>query len=104
MRRSAKWMLLVSILAGLAVACSPKCPTPKGAATALQPILPKGSDVTAVRTVKEISGLCETVVTLNKKPVILYLDRTGQYVLSGSLFEIATKKNLTQERIQVLTK
>jgi thiol:disulfide interchange protein DsbC len=51
-----------------------------------------------------IEGLCEVAIETKGKKGIIYTDPSAQYLISGSIVEIATKTNLTQERLIDLNK
>lgn len=52
-----------------------------------------------------IAGLCEVVVKLTEtERALFYTDSKGQYVLSGHIIELSTKKNLTSEKVAMLNK
>ena len=52
-----------------------------------------------------IPGLCEVIVNLpNTQKGIFYIDSTGRYIVSGSILDIKTFKNLTQEKLQAINK
>jgi hypothetical protein len=44
-----------------------------------------------------VPGLIEVAVKMDKQPVVLYMDKKAQYVFSGSLLHVETRKNLTIE-------
>jgi thiol:disulfide interchange protein DsbC len=46
-----------------------------------------------------IEGLCEVAIETKGRKGILYTDPATKYIISGSILEIATKTNLTQERL-----
>ena len=47
----------------------------------------------------QIEGLCEVAIETKGRKGILYTDPSAKYIISGSILEIATKTNLTQERL-----
>lgn len=52
-----------------------------------------------------IAGLCEVVVKLSETDrALFYTDQKGQYVVSGNIIELSTKKNLTSEKLALLNK
>jgi thiol:disulfide interchange protein DsbC len=46
-----------------------------------------------------IEGLCEVAIETKGRKGILYTDPATKYIISGSILEIATKTNLSQERL-----
>jgi hypothetical protein len=64
--------------------------------------MPVNFEVGEIKNVKDIPGICQVSVTVDKQPVIFYMDKKARYVISGSIIELATKKNLTLEEQKVL--
>lgn len=77
-------------------ACSP-APTKEQVSDSVRKILPTAFEMLEVRELKDIPGLYEVVVRIDKQPVVLYLDKKMKYVFSGSLVSLETKNNLTVE-------
>lgn len=78
-------------------ACSNHVPDNKMVSDSIRKIMPPNFEVVSVLPLKEVPGLIEVSVKMDKQPIILYMDKKAQYVLSGSLLHVATKKNLTIE-------
>jgi hypothetical protein len=88
------FLLLVVIMS----ACSSgSCPSKDVAKTALQSIMPANFEIKELKNVSGLPALCEAVVMVNNQPIVLYLDNKAKYIVSGSVIELATKKNLTLE-------
>ena len=49
-------------------------------------------------------GLTEVGFTSKGQTGILYLDKDGKYILMGALLDVATKKNITKDRFDELTR
>ena len=49
-------------------------------------------------------GLYEVDIKSNGQTGILYIDKDGKYIVMGSILDVATKKNITKERFEELTK
>ena len=92
------------VISAMISACSGSCPSPKDARTALQPIMPANFEVKEVRALRELPSLCESVVVTDKQPIVVYLDKKGKVIFSGSVIELASKKNLTMERLKEYNK
>jgi hypothetical protein len=90
-------MLLLSL--GALCACGTKVPTKEAVAGSIKNLIPVDFEVVSVTPLKEIPGLVQVVVTVGKQPVVFYTDSKVKYVISGSVMEVETKKNLTAERI-----
>ena len=51
-----------------------------------------------------VKGLWEISMETGGRKVIVYLDYSGKHLVAGNLFVIQTKTNLTQEKLQDLTR
>jgi thiol:disulfide interchange protein DsbC len=51
-----------------------------------------------------VKGLWEVSIQSGGKKGVVYLDYSGKNLIAGNLFQIQTKTNLTQERVQELTR
>lgn len=89
-------ILLVSIILFIC-ACSSQTPDKKIVADSIRKIMPPNFEVITVTPLKEVPGLIEVAIMMDKQPVVLYMDKKAQYVLSGSLLHVDSKKNLTIE-------
>ncbi len=85
------------ILMVLIVACS-KTPSKEEAKSSIKQILPVEFEVVEVRKLNEVPGLIEVVLKLDRQHIVFYMDSKAKYIVSGSIVETATKKNLTLER------
>jgi hypothetical protein len=103
-KRTGILFILVFVFAVLP-ACSGSCPSKETARTVLQPFLQRKFEIAGIRSLPQGLPLCEAVVTVDKQPpFVLYLDKKARYIVSGSIFEAASKKNITLERLQSLKK
>ena len=84
------------IVAGMLAGCG-SAPSKEKVAEALKPIMPPSFTINSVEKVNAFKDVYEVVVAIDKQPTVLYVDSTLKYLLSGSVVEIATKKNLTSE-------
>ena len=91
----AKFVVAVIVSGALAACAAP--PSKEQAAEILKPVLPAGFSVTSVTRLREIAGVYEVVVAIDNQPTLLYLDSSLKYIISGTVVEIATKRNLTYE-------
>jgi hypothetical protein len=91
-RNIAAAVLVTGMLAGCGAA-----PTTEKVAEALKPIMPPNFIVNSVVKLNVIGDIYEVVVAIDKQPTVLYVDKKLKHVISGSIVEIASKKNLTYE-------
>jgi thiol:disulfide interchange protein DsbC len=78
-------------------ACTTQTPTKEVVTASIKKIMPPNFEVVGISPLKEMPGLFEVSVKMDKQPVVLYMDKNAQYVISGSLLNVETKKNLTVE-------
>lgn len=90
---------VAAIVTALLTGCAAD-PTTEKVTEALKPIMPTDFAVNSVTKLSVLNGVYEVVVTINKQPTVLYIDRKLTHVISGSVMEIASKKNLTYEAQQ----
>ena len=55
-------------------------------------------------TASAVKGLWEIGIETGGRKIIVYLDYSGKHLVAGNLFLIQTKTNLTQEKLQDLTR
>lgn len=65
-------------------------------------VIPVDFEIAEVKKVNEIPGIYEVVLKLGNQSVIFYTDKSAKYLISGSIVEAETKKNLTLERQMAL--
>jgi hypothetical protein len=88
--------IAVIIIISSLCACT-QVPTKEVVTESIKKIMPPNFSVISVTPLKEVPGLIEVAVKMDKQAVVLYMDKKAQYVISGSLLQIETKKNLTIE-------
>lgn len=89
---------LVALLAlALMVAGCSKPPGKEQVQEALKRYTPLKFEVLQVSKTQQIPGLYEVVLRADKQTLVLYMDQKAQYVLSGNLVDLESKKNLTVE-------
>ncbi|MCX8031340.1 MAG: DsbC family protein [Thermodesulfovibrionales bacterium] len=71
-------------------------------ATFLKDISPN-TKVLSIKT-SPIGSLWEVVIENNNKKSIIYIDFTKKHLISGSIYSLKDKKNITQERFEEITK
>jgi thiol:disulfide interchange protein DsbC len=89
-------LLVLTVLAG----CTGSAPSKEVVTTALKKVIPLNFTINEIRLLKEVPGLCEVVITASNQPMVFYMDSKGNYIVSGSVIEVATKKNLTLETLK----
>ena len=100
-----KIILLVFVMSILIFpACAKKagnCPAKEKAVESIKRLMPIRFDVASISESKQIPGICEIVIELDKDhPVIFYMDKTGEYIFSGSIVRTKDKTDITQKRLE----
>jgi hypothetical protein len=91
-RTIAAAVMVTALLAGCGSA-----PSKEKVAEALKPIMPPSFSVSSVEKLNVLKDVYEVVVAIDNQPTVLYVDNKLKHVISGSIVEIASKKNLTYE-------
>ena len=86
-------LIVIACIAG----CGAKPPTKEEVTGSIKKIMPLNFEVVQVTPLKQVPGLNEVVVVVDKQPVVFYMDDKAKYVVSGSMIAVETKQNLTQE-------
>ena len=74
------------------------CPSKDTAISAVKKIIPVRFEILSLSESKEIPGICEVAIKIDKYPIIFYINKTGEYVFSGSIVSTKDKSNITQKR------
>ena len=72
------------------------CPTPTQVEIDMKQLTPIPIQVKNVSP-SPIAGLCQVEAKVNGMPNVFYISKDGKYFVPGSIIDLATKKNLTQE-------
>lgn len=64
----------------------------------------KKVNVESIREVEDIRGLCEVVIKDGINPIIFYVNKAGNRIVVGNIFDRNTKENLTAKRKKELTR
>ncbi len=89
-------LLIILFVSVFLFSCGGK-PSKEEVTKSIKQILPVDFEIADIKEVKEFPGIFEIVLKLDKQHVIFYMDKKAKYIISGSIVETATKKNLTLE-------
>jgi thiol:disulfide interchange protein DsbC len=79
------------------------CPTPEALNKKLADL--RGPAKIVKVSPSPVPGLCEVIVKLpNKRRGIVYIDEKANYIITGKIFDIKTKKDLTTPKLIALNK
>ncbi len=95
-------IMTVSLILLYACKASPQtsCPDKTKAQTSLSKLINRDFTVERVQPLKEIKGLCEVVVKVGLRPIVVYTDPQVKNIVVGNVFNIDTKENLTQKTVE----
>ena len=79
------------------------CPSKEELQKKLKDLLQGNWKIEAVKEIED-AELCAVVVKSGIRSVVLYVDEDVRYLISGNLFDLKTKKNLTAELSQKYSK
>lgn len=91
---------LVLCLLALSLAACSKPPAKEQVQEAIKKFIPVDFEVLQISELKDVAGLYEVVISVNRQPVVFYVDKECKYVFSGSVMSTETKANLTVETQQ----
>lgn len=89
--------LLSGLLLAVMVAGCNSVPTKEKVSEVLKPIMPPSFTISSIEKFTALDSVYEVVVVIDNQPTVIYLDSKLKHVISGSVVEIATKKNLTYD-------
>jgi len=94
--------MMVSLFVLYACKASPQasCPDKTTAQANLGKLINRDFTVERVQPLREIEGLCEVVVKVGLRPVVLYTDSKVKNIIVGNVFNVETKENLTQKTVE----
>ena len=93
-----KLKIFISIIGVITMfGCTNNCPSKEQVSAGIKKMMPVNFEVAAIKSTKDIPGICEVVVTVDKQPIVFYMDKKVHYIISGSIIDLGTKKNLTLE-------
>jgi thiol:disulfide interchange protein DsbC len=104
---------LLTILVSLAITAFVFAHSARGAETSEQPtsedaqnLLKESFPDVKVLDVRpaQVNGLFEVVLEQNGQKGIIYIDSSKKYLISGSILDVKTKTNFTQERYNEINK
>jgi len=75
------------------------CPDEGTVKGSLSKLINREFKVESVSPMAEMKNLCEVVVKVGLRPVVLYTDGQGKNYIVGNAFNVETKENLTQKTV-----
>jgi thiol:disulfide interchange protein DsbC len=97
------FVVLTVIAFGMTFSCAAeKSPTKESAESALKEIIPDVK-ILDIRPA-QVKGLWEVAIETRGQKGVVYIDSTGHYGVFGSILDLKTKTNFTQERNSELNK
>ncbi len=95
-----KKLIVVVIISLITLSACAKggCPSKETAVSSVKKIMPVRFEILSLSESREMPGICEIAIKIDKEPVIFYIDKTGEYVFSGSIVSTKDKSNITHKR------
>ena len=90
------WTVIFGLASSLAAQASTQCPSSKTIQAGFQKVFKRGVDVLKIEP-SAIPGMCQITVSISGRKGVFYSDPTGDYFLTGQVWDVAKAKNLTQE-------
>ena len=75
------------------------CPDKGTVKSNLSKLIRREFKIESVKPMEEMKNLCEVVVKVGLRPVVLYTDGEGKNYIVGNAFNVETKENLTQKTV-----
>jgi thiol:disulfide interchange protein DsbC len=97
------WLALWG-MAALPSSLSAQCPPKEKLQQGIQKAFPKLQFEIIKIDPSKAKGLCQIQLKIGPQYHLLYVDSRGEFLLAGSLHEIKTGRNLTQETVQILNR
>lgn len=76
--------------------CSSKISN-EDATKAIKKIIPGNFEIVSLRPLKELSGINEAVLKIDKQLLVVYVDKKGKYIITGNVMITDTQQNITLE-------
>lgn len=73
------------------------CPDEKAVKENLGKLVNRDFSVVSLKPAEGFSGLCEVVLKVGLKPIVIYTNSEGKNYIVGNVFNVDTKENLTQK-------
>ena len=94
-------LMILAIGSALLYSCktaqSRSCPGEGEVRNSLSKLINRDFKVEEVKPMGAVEGLCEVVVKVGLRPVVLYTDSKAKTFIVGNAFNVDTKENLTQK-------
>ena len=72
------------------------CPKVEDLKQNLKELVNRDFTIASARPMNEMRELCEVVVKIGLKPVVVYTNKEGKNIIVGNVFNLETKENITQ--------
>ncbi|WP_457600841.1 DsbC family protein [Hydrogenivirga sp.] len=86
-------VLIYSCQAGQAKSC----PDESTVKTNLSKLVNREFKIVSLKPVEGFNGLCEVVLKMGLKPIVIYTNAEGKNYIVGNIFNVETKENYTQK-------
>lgn len=101
--KSTRWISVAVLLFALVLSSCGGAPKKESVEAAVKKIMPMAFEIVSIAAVKDIPGLYEVLIRADKQSIVLYLNSKANLVVSGSIVEVDSRKNLTIEAQKKIT-
>ncbi|MDQ7037691.1 MAG: DsbC family protein [Aquificota bacterium] len=74
-----------------------KCPSEQAVKTSLSKLINREFSVESLKPAQGMPEICEVVVKVGLRPIVIYTNSEGKNIIVGNMFNIDTKENLTEK-------
>ncbi len=75
------------------------CPKEETVRESLGKLIKRNFKIESLKPMEGMKGICEVVVKVGLRPIVLYTDSVGKSYIHGNAFNVETKENLTQRTV-----
>ncbi len=77
-----------------------RCPSPETMKVNLSKFITRSFKVESVKPAEGMEEICEVVVKVGMRPIVVYTNREGKNIIVGNLFNVETRENLTEKTVK----
>lgn len=103
LRKAPLLLVLVALVFGAQQSRAERCPSVKQVKRSAKITLNRNLEVVAV-TPSEVKGLCQVHIRLRGKNRVIYTDQRGEYLMTGQIFRVSDRTNITREALADLNR
>ncbi len=100
--KSLKLILLAILIVPVFYSCKvqAQCPSKEVMKSNLSKLINRDFSIESIKPAEGMPEVCEVVVKVGLKPIVVYTNSDGKNIIVGNLFNIETRENLTERTVQ----